>query len=197
MSHNRRSVLKTLGAVGAGTVFAASSAAANEDNECVQVVDEKVLGPYDDGPIGLDGNGPQVLVWRTDLFYPAPAVFARSDFDGRRVHVEVTWGVEEESPNSADAVFQHRREGEWVDIAEASGDLLTDNLLAGESPSTENRLTMTIEDGEFRDETETTAVVDDDEAYRLQLDPRDGVVTQWEVNVVFEAFDTSCPSFKL
>lgn len=199
MSHKRRNVLKTLGAVGAGTVFAAGGAAAQEGNDCVEVVDEKTItsvpGPFVgvQSPATYGAAGVAFTDFsETESFYPAPAVFARAKHDGRRAHIVVTWNDGGADQTYMDVVLEHNQGGEWVEVAEGTGERTIPNM----QPEGENSIEMTVEDGEFRDETEERAVIDDDEEYRFAIYTYHGI-TDFEINVEFEAFNTNCPSFKL
>ena len=114
MSHNRRQVLKTIGAAGAGSALAAGSVAAQsdegegaEEDECITVVDkESFSGP--DGPLPyttaqwLIGDDPT-----TDSFWPEG--FAAAALPDRRAQIEVTINQEVPVvPTVADVIAQRR-----------------------------------------------------------------------------------------
>lgn len=197
MSQKRRNVLKTLGAVGAGSVLAVGGVSANEENECVEVLDERSFttgGPSlllpEERVIPVNAGFGGGYWFRTEPFYSKPAAFARSEFEGRRAKIVVTWNSEDTGPTDGELEFEHRRDGGFVTVATA------DNGGGPGDLESENRIELMLYDGEYRDETEEEVVIDDSEEYRFGFLTTYGVA-DFEISIEFQTYDTDCPSFKL
>lgn len=213
MPRNRRDVLKAAGAVGAAATLPVGSALAEE--ACHETVGESVIDMayIYAGLVTVDNSLPQEAQTpfayagaargetgfgnqRTDTFEIEDGAFEDSDFEGRRMDIEVTWNPVEEGPSNMEVFVQRENfAGSWETIGYDVG---------GFGETDPNRFTMTLVDGEeyvgigptqpIGEDPPTQRneiIIDDDQTYRYFVGGRQGIC-DFVITNEFQAFDPEC-----
>jgi hypothetical protein len=196
MAPNRRSVIKTIGAVGVGAATAVGSVSA--ERHCVDTVFK----------VTRSGFIPPVVFFASPTFTIDEGAFEGAAFDGKRIAVKLTWNQIEDAPNSgkgpnsATAFLQRQNPvGMWETIGfmEGEGDIfpIGPNVPQPQPMAANKARTVAVNDTVYEGstpsgETEGTPVkVWSGETYRLYIRPDPGPI-DYQVTAKAQAFDPDC-----
>lgn len=202
MPHDRRQILKTMGALGAGSLVTVGTAGANE--ECIETLatHTRTEGRFAAIP-AVAGDVPAtpftfgaglLAPYNTEPFSIEDGAFEASEFEGKRLQATMTWNPTDSGPNNANLFLdQQNFAGDWEVIGYAESDSVIGGNVQGE-----NQVQITVADGDEYNGTNASgnnvnnvAIVDGGRTYRVR--PQNGTgVADFQVDVEVQAFDPEC-----
>lgn len=203
MPHGRRQILKTMSAVGAGSLATIGTVGANEN--CVETLatHTRSEGAWAGVSSGGEAVAPSTPVvagaglvapYDTTPFDIESGTFEESDLEGKRIQATMTWNPVEAGPNNANLfVDQQTSGGGWEVIGYGeSADVLGGNVQG------ENRVEVTVADGDVYsgsnasgDSVNNEAIVAGGRTYRVR--PQNGTgVADFQIDIEVQAFDPEC-----
>lgn len=194
MSHNRRRLLKTIGAAGAGTLITAGAATADE-NDCVEVLEtvsfeeacleEWAIQDQETPKCGPPFVPQGVLAgvtapgYITETYKIPEETFQDSDFDTNRLSVEINFGSP--GPDAVKYSQIHQRSfGDWEIVSNTAGETATTHehkLVTGDG-------TDVVRGG--------TAIIDAGVEFRILVRTQDVPVTEFEATLEVQTYDPKC-----
>lgn len=198
MPQRRRELLKTAGAIGAGSVLAVGTAAGNEEcTETIKTVERTEATNELTGvtaPVWF-GNSTGGLPVATEPFTIESGAFEAAALPENRIKGVMTWNPTAEDPTTAELYLERQTiAGDWQIIGKDG----YEPVFVSAEPVTENRLELTAVNGDtFKGddttgtEVENPVIVDGGQTYRFVVRVYDGVI-DFSVTGQVQAFDAEC-----
>jgi hypothetical protein len=203
MTPDRRTVLKSIGAVGAATTFSLGVAADELAESCVETLQTVTRSEAGFNtaqtrdtrlPVVAGGTPAIGTVWVTEPFTIEAGTFESSELSGRRAEVTITWNLGQ-GPSDPDFYFEQQTiAGEWQAIGYAAGE---------SGPTGSNELSITAVDGEIYDgetfrqdvaenaEVEREIFIEGGRTYQFAVGAPT-VPANIEIETKIQAFDPEC-----
>lgn len=216
MSHNRRQILKTAAAVGAGSLVGVGAASAQEESskDCSKTVQEVEFQeikspallvprtlPAVSMPVGV-GTGAVALPQYTETFSVSADAFEGAELPEKRIVAEMSWNPVEEGPSDAEFYLQRQPlGGGWEEIAAGEKTTTLGSAQNGNpQPLTANSVSLTAVDGtEHKNDadnpqdssTTNSVIIDGGQSYRFAVFNWEGI-TDLSIKAKVQAFDPEC-----